>query len=78
MFGYKSIKEELLNCRKAILILNDEILKLREANEEAIVSKQNIVKFMDEINSIVKFSAQHGECKANENKPEKKRGRPRK
>lgn len=87
MFGLKRIEftvDRLDYQMKDLLILHkdigEEVAKLRmsieelrQMNEEAIVNRETISKFISDINEIVKISAITEERKKQEAKPEKKK-----
>ncbi len=76
MFGFLKTGNALEALNVELQLVKDELHNLKLANEMAIINKDTITKFLDDMHQIVKISSVQEAKKVNEVK--KKKGRPRK
>lgn len=75
MFGYQRTSNALETMGAELQLIKDEVNSLKLLNEQAIINKQTITKFLDDMHQIVKISSVQEAKKVND---VKKKGRPRK
>lgn len=76
MFGLKKLTMDIEILSSQVQSLFTMIEELRQTNNEAIINRETITKFINDLNAIVKLSSIK-ECKDIEI-PKKKCGRPKK
>lgn len=75
MFGCLKTYNALEKMSDELQLLKDEVNELKIANEQAIINKETITKFLDDMHQIIRISSKQEAKKVNE---VKKKGRPKK
>lgn len=76
MFGSHKTTNAIETMGTELQLLKDEINALKKVNEQAIINKETITKFLSDMHQIVRISSVQEAKKINEVK--KKKGRPKK
>ena len=66
MFGLKKMQTEISTLTCEIVLLTNKIEQLRQMNENAIINREVIAKFIDDMHKIVSITAIQEAKKENE------------